>query len=59
LYGISDQIRRSEFVEDTDGTPSPEQNRLYGHWVFILRWIVPLVIIGALALQLVGLITGK
>ncbi|MCC7405011.1 MAG: sodium-dependent transporter [Bdellovibrionales bacterium] len=59
LYGISDQMRRSEFIEDSEGSPSPEQNRLYSHWVFILRWIVPIVIIGALALQLVGLIKGR
>ncbi|MCB0364552.1 MAG: sodium-dependent transporter [Bdellovibrionaceae bacterium] len=56
LYGLSDQVKRGEFIEDTEGLPNPEQDRLYGHWVFILRWVVPTVILSALALQLIGLI---
>ena len=52
LYGLSDKIRRGEFIEESGGT---NQKSLYGHWLFILKWVVPMVILGALGLQVVGL----
>ncbi|HEX4923753.1 MAG TPA: hypothetical protein VFV50_06690, partial [Bdellovibrionales bacterium] len=30
--------------------------RLYPNWLFVLRWIAPLVIAGSLLIELVGLI---
>ena len=55
LYGLSDKVRRGEFIEEGAGGGSLDQKRLYGHWLFILRWIVPAVILGALGLQVIGL----
>lgn len=52
LYGLSDRVRREELIEESGGG---EQKRLYGHWLFLLKWVVPTVILGALGFQFVGL----
>lgn len=51
VYEINKKIARDEFL----ALKSPASEILYSHWLILMKWVVPPVIILALALQLVGL----
>lgn len=43
---------RNEFINDD----SPATQKLFSHWLFVLRWIVPAIVILAMVLALIGII---
>jgi NSS family neurotransmitter:Na+ symporter len=50
-YRLDDQTKRAEFFKDD----SPPPLKLYSHWIFVFRWVVPVIIVAALLLQGLGL----
>lgn len=51
LLGINDHDRRKHFVNPQDIATET----MYSHWVFILKWVTPIVIVLGLGLQVVGI----
>lgn len=49
---LRSDIKRQEFVSDE----SMATDRLFSHWSFVIRWVAPILIIGALLLEISGLI---
>jgi hypothetical protein len=49
---LSDELKKAEFTEEQ----ASSGELLYRHWIFVLRYIAPPIVILALALQLIGLI---
>ncbi|MBX9765922.1 MAG: sodium-dependent transporter [Bdellovibrionales bacterium] len=49
------KILESEFVD----LPVPSLKRLYRNWIFILNWVAPILILGALLIHLLQLILGS
>jgi len=43
-YFLKDEIKKSEFINDD----SPTTLKLFGHWLFVIKWIAPLTIIASL-----------
>jgi NSS family neurotransmitter:Na+ symporter len=53
-YRVKLKALRADFVWDERDTTM----RLFGNWIFALRWLVPVMITIALSLQLFGILTG-
>jgi SNF family Na+-dependent transporter len=47
---LTDQATQAEFINDA----SIATHKLYSHWIFSVRYIVPIAIAGAYALALIG-----
>ncbi len=43
---LKDEVKKSEFINDE----SPTTLKLFSHWIFIIKWVVPTTIITALLL---------
>ncbi len=50
-FEVNDKVKRDEFV----AMQSPSGEVLYSHWNFLIKWVVPPIIVLALVLQLIGL----
>lgn len=55
LYGVKDQIKRDEFFDEEGGDSDRVKWRLYNHWIFVVRWVAPTLVIVSLGLQVIGL----
>lgn len=52
LLGITNHDRRKLFIVPQDIT----SETMYSHWLFILKWVTPVVIVLGLVMQLIGII---
>lgn len=51
-YLLKDEVKRGEFLEQESAT----SEKMYSHWIFVLRWLATPLIVLALSLQLFDLI---
>ncbi len=49
-YKMKMKLKRNEFIFDD----KPSSYRLFANWIFVLRWMIPIVISGALLIEVVG-----
>ena len=52
VYEVGEKTKRDEYI----GQEGAAMEFLYNQWRFVMKWVVPPVIILALILQLIGLI---
>lgn len=50
---LRQDLKKREFVNDE----SMATDRLFSHWSFVVKWVAPILILGALALEIISLIS--
>lgn len=50
VHEVNDKVKRDEFL----AMQGPSSEILYGHWNFVMKWVVPPLIVIALIMQLKG-----